>query len=181
MPAEGHFRQVTFPGPERLPGKLSKIFPVELDGVVDVTEGRDLTAVLWRSCDHALAQFGTVMPLRTGPVHIISHGRYVAFQMTEVDIPRNLFADILRLITELRPSPAAVSTWRLINFRPTKNQGASGCTLVGTVSIRDLSSRPATAQPARPHVEMPKHRLPDGGLTSKPGKPALVSPLEAPL
>lgn len=33
---------------------------------------------------------------------IISHGRYVAFQMAEVAIPRHLFADILRLIAELR-------------------------------------------------------------------------------
>jgi hypothetical protein len=29
--------------------------------------------------------------------------RYVAFQMAEVAIPRTLFADILRLIAELRP------------------------------------------------------------------------------
>jgi hypothetical protein len=36
---------------------------------------------------------------------IVSHGRYVAFQMAEVAIPRNLFADILRLIAELRPAP----------------------------------------------------------------------------
>ena len=36
---------------------------------------------------------------------VISHGRYVAFQMAEVAIPRNLFADILRLIAELRPPP----------------------------------------------------------------------------
>ena len=35
----------------------------------------------------------------------ISHGRYVAFQMAEVAIPRRLFADILRLIAELRPPP----------------------------------------------------------------------------
>ncbi|HZZ22565.1 MAG TPA: IS1380 family transposase [Roseiarcus sp.] len=33
---------------------------------------------------------------------VVSHGRYVAFQMAEVAIPRNLFADILRLIAELR-------------------------------------------------------------------------------
>ena len=38
---------------------------------------------------------------------IISHGRYVAFQMAEVAIPRQLFADILRLIAELRPPPDA--------------------------------------------------------------------------
>jgi hypothetical protein len=35
----------------------------------------------------------------------VSHGRYIAFQMTEVAIPRGLFADILRLIVELRAPP----------------------------------------------------------------------------
>jgi hypothetical protein len=34
---------------------------------------------------------------------VVSHGRYVVFQTAEVAIPRNLFADILRLIVELRP------------------------------------------------------------------------------
>jgi DDE family transposase len=38
---------------------------------------------------------------------VVRHGRYVAFQMAEVSIPRNLFAEILRLIAELRPSPIA--------------------------------------------------------------------------
>jgi hypothetical protein len=42
---------------------------------------------------------------------IVSHGRYVAFQMAEIAIPRNLFAEILRLIAELRPPPAAAPTW----------------------------------------------------------------------
>jgi hypothetical protein len=36
---------------------------------------------------------------------LVSHGRYVAFQMAEVAIPRSLFADILQLIGELRPPP----------------------------------------------------------------------------
>jgi hypothetical protein len=36
---------------------------------------------------------------------LVSHGYHVAFQMAEVAIPRNLFADILRLIVELRPPP----------------------------------------------------------------------------
>ena len=36
---------------------------------------------------------------------VVSHGRYIAFQMAEVAIPGNLFADILRLIAELRPPP----------------------------------------------------------------------------
>ena len=36
---------------------------------------------------------------------LVSHGRYVAFQMAEVAIPRMLFAEILWLIAELRPQP----------------------------------------------------------------------------
>ncbi len=37
---------------------------------------------------------------------VVSHGRYVAFQMAEVAIPRHVFADILRLIARLR-APSA--------------------------------------------------------------------------
>ena len=36
---------------------------------------------------------------------VVRHARYVAFQMAEVAIPRNLLADILRMIAELRPPP----------------------------------------------------------------------------
>jgi hypothetical protein len=36
---------------------------------------------------------------------VVSHGRYVAFQMAEVAVPRMLFAEILRLIAEMRPRP----------------------------------------------------------------------------
>ena len=36
---------------------------------------------------------------------IVSHGRYVVFQMAEVAIPRQMFQEILRLIAELRPQP----------------------------------------------------------------------------
>ena len=39
---------------------------------------------------------------------VVRHGRYVAFQMAEVAITRNLFADILRFIAELRQPPDAV-------------------------------------------------------------------------
>jgi len=39
---------------------------------------------------------------------VVSHGRYIAFQMAEVAIPRRMFQEILRLIAELRPqSPPA--------------------------------------------------------------------------
>ncbi len=37
---------------------------------------------------------------------IVRHGRYVVFQMADVAIPRALFADILRRIDRLRPTPA---------------------------------------------------------------------------
>jgi hypothetical protein len=36
---------------------------------------------------------------------VVSHGRYVVFQMAEVAISRHLFADILQLIAELLPPP----------------------------------------------------------------------------
>ena len=40
---------------------------------------------------------------------VISHGRYVAFQMAEVAIPRNVFEDILRLIAELRIAASRIN------------------------------------------------------------------------
>ena len=36
---------------------------------------------------------------------VVSHGRYIAFQMAKVAIPRRMFQEILRLIAELRPQP----------------------------------------------------------------------------
>ena len=38
---------------------------------------------------------------------VVNHARYVAFQMAEVAIPRDLLADILGMIAELRPPPLA--------------------------------------------------------------------------
>jgi hypothetical protein len=37
--------------------------------------------------------------------NIARHGRYVIFRAAEVAIPRDLFAEILRRIDELRPAP----------------------------------------------------------------------------
>jgi len=42
--------------------------------------------------------------IKTG-AKVVNHGRYVAFQMAEVAIPRRLFADILELIATLRAPP----------------------------------------------------------------------------
>jgi hypothetical protein len=38
---------------------------------------------------------------------VVGHARYVVFQMAEVAVPKTLFADILRMIAELRPPPIA--------------------------------------------------------------------------
>jgi hypothetical protein len=37
---------------------------------------------------------------------VVSHGRYVTFQMAEVAVSRRMFADILSLIAQLRVRPA---------------------------------------------------------------------------
>ncbi len=37
---------------------------------------------------------------------VVGHGRYIAFQLAEVAVPRNLFREILRRINELLPRPA---------------------------------------------------------------------------
>ena len=36
---------------------------------------------------------------------VVSHGRYVTFQLAEVAVPRELFRKILSLIDDLRPRP----------------------------------------------------------------------------
>jgi hypothetical protein len=41
---------------------------------------------------------------------VVSHGRYIAFQMAQVAVPRMLFAEILRLIAELWPPPDPAPT-----------------------------------------------------------------------
>ncbi len=37
---------------------------------------------------------------------VVSHGRYVTFQLAEVAVPRGLFQKILSLIDDPRPRPA---------------------------------------------------------------------------
>jgi hypothetical protein len=36
---------------------------------------------------------------------VVRHGRYVTFQMAEVAVPRQMFAEILSLIARLRAPP----------------------------------------------------------------------------
>ena len=55
-------------------------------------------------------QFKSLTSLREKLIKIgakvTSHGRYVTFQMAEVAVPRQMFAEILSLIARLRPPPA---------------------------------------------------------------------------
>ena len=37
---------------------------------------------------------------------VVSHGRYVTFQLAEIAVSRQMFADILSLIARLRAPPA---------------------------------------------------------------------------
>ena len=37
---------------------------------------------------------------------VVSHGRYVTFQLAEVAVPQQMFADILLLVARLRAPPA---------------------------------------------------------------------------
>jgi hypothetical protein len=43
---------------------------------------------------------------RVAPLKVVSHGGYVTFQMAEVAVPRQMFADIVSLIARLRAPPA---------------------------------------------------------------------------
>jgi hypothetical protein len=55
---------------------------------------------------------------------VVSHGRYVAFQMAEVAIPGNLFADILRVIAELRRAASCIdSVMRSVSRIASKTRG----------------------------------------------------------
>ena len=66
-------------------------------------DSRALTLVLPKAIEH-----WSLTSLREKLVKIVSHARYVTFRMAEVAVPRRLFAEILRLIEELRlpPDPA---------------------------------------------------------------------------
>jgi hypothetical protein len=60
---------------------------------------------------------------------VVSHGRYVAFQMAEVAIPRQMFQDILRLIAELRPQPRREQAVLTLCFAKPVSGGGSARTL----------------------------------------------------
>ena len=96
---------------------------------------------------------------------VVSHGRYVVFQMAEVAIARHMFQEILRLIAELRPQPppALARDVRCLAFEsnrqkecvrmPRKTARSGSQTLLGrsemSRAIHPLASRlPASSENA---------------------------------
>src|ERR687885_11976 len=65
---------------------------------------------------------------------VVSHGRYVTFQLAEVAVPRRLFADILSLITRLRAPPAPA--WGAPGSEASGHQGRGtpSCKQIGRAS-----------------------------------------------
>jgi hypothetical protein len=91
---------------------------------------------------------------------VISHGRYFAFQMAGVAIPRSVFADILRLIAELQ-SPPVASTEKSVRLSrvPSKTTGdlRHNDRKNYTFDARRTSAKVLGDEtPARPRTELPK-------------------------
>ena len=81
-----------------------------IERLADARTGRNgrhaLVGLLRQSVFGRLAGYEDVNDAeRLRRAKVVSHGRYVAFQMAEVAIPRQMFQEILRLIAELRPQP----------------------------------------------------------------------------
>ncbi len=73
------------------------------------TEGQDVRRVHAESVLPKEVEHWSLTALREKLVKIgakvVSHGRYVTFQLAEVAVARALFAEILRLIDGLQPAP----------------------------------------------------------------------------
>ena len=84
---------------------------------------------------------------------VVSHGRYVAFQMAEVAIPRQMFQEILRPIAEPRPQspPAMVRRSMVMRSTATNRRSASQCQKMATSSPQPTFGLPRDAI-SRPHL-----------------------------
>jgi hypothetical protein len=82
----------------------------ELDDALSLTDtGAETLADVrtGKNGRHRLAGLGAVHPIliKIG-AKVVSHGRYVTFQLAEVAVSRQMFAEILSLIARLRAPPA---------------------------------------------------------------------------
>jgi hypothetical protein len=114
--------------------------------------------------DHILRSIDRHLDLKEKLIKIgakvIGHGRYFAFQMAGVAIPRSVFADILRLIAELQ-SPPVASTAKSVRLSrvPSKTTGdlRHNDRKNYTFDARRTSAKVLGDEtPARPRTELPK-------------------------
>ncbi len=83
---------------------------------------------------------------------VVSHGRYVTFQLAEVAVPRDLFRKILRLIDDLRPRRA-----------PAETEGIDGkVKMTGEVHVDEEKHGKMALASGLQHTGRSKIRSPDG-------------------
>lgn len=95
---------------------------------------------------------------------VVSHGRYIAFQMAEVAIPRHLFAGILRLIAELARAADSRDGMNVKMIRFSRPKHREICALM---SVTATSSAPSGARSRRWAGIRPPERP---GLAPRPGR-----------
>ena len=71
---------------------------------------------------------------------VVSHGRYVGFQMAEVAVPRQMFAEILSLIGRLRAPPARHEARGASGLARVRRRGMSGANKRATFGVSLLST-----------------------------------------
>ena len=82
---------------------------------------------------------------QSGHAKVVSHGRYVVFQMAEVPIPRQMFQEILRLIAELWPQPPP-RQHEAFHYHAFKSNRQEECVQM-PVKIARSASRPSFGLP----------------------------------
>ena len=122
---------------------------------------------------------------------MVSHGRYVVFQMAEVAIPRQMFQEILRLIAELRPQPHHPRQHEAFDCHAFKSNRDEECVQMPHESSQISSSTIVRAAPAagsHPHLASwlpgtPQNRYYPRWSRSQPGNVGLntscITPLKA--
>jgi hypothetical protein len=120
---------------------------------------------------------------------VVSHGRYVAFQMAEVAIPRQMFQEILRLIAELRPqpppAPARDARWSCVQKQPTGGVRPNAMENGPDRPPRPPCGLPGCCSPSAPRVclaatpEKRQYSCQFRGHPANPGLRLLAEPMPA--
>jgi hypothetical protein len=93
---------------------------------------------------------------------VTSHGRWVTFQLAEVAVSRQMFADILMPIARLRAATRASMTEAVVNIRqPTVQLRLCGGAVATSSTMRrpTISSRTVSSTPLRPRGSRPQRTI----------------------